>query len=77
MEIRNQDALTLRLRMDEETGFSGELRDLLNKYSKESQSNTPDFILCRYLQDCLCAFENAIGARTRWYFTEEEEPPSP
>ena len=40
--------------------FEKELTDLLNRYSKENGSNTPDFILARYLIGCLKNYdENA------------------
>lgn len=48
-------------------GFDQELRALINKHSKENGSNTPDFILSRYLRDCLDVFNNAVLARSNWY----------
>jgi len=48
-------------------GFYQELRELINKHSKENDSNTPDFILARYLCDCLQVFGNAALARSNWY----------
>jgi hypothetical protein len=47
--------------------FYQELTSLINRHSKENGSNTPDFILARYLQDCLAAFDNASLARSNWY----------
>lgn len=47
--------------------FEGELTGLINKYSLESLSNTPDFILAFYLKDCLLAWQNAQTRRTAWY----------
>lgn len=47
--------------------FSDELNDLINRYSKENLSNTPDFILAKYLEGCLTAFETAVIERERWY----------
>lgn len=44
-----------------------ELEDLINKYSRENKSDTPDFILANYLMDCLSAFEQAVVQRTKWY----------
>lgn len=43
-----------------------ELRDLLNKTSQENKSNTPDFILARYLMDCLDAYNRATNKRNQW-----------
>ena len=40
-----------------------ELCELLNRYSRENISNTPDFILRDYLFDCLKAFERGVQLR--------------
>lgn len=47
--------------------FYRDLAHLINKYSMESGSNTPDFILADYLMDALDAFDKANNTRTRWY----------
>ena len=47
--------------------FEEELINLINKYSKENASNTPDFILADYLNGCLLAFNTATIAREKWY----------
>ena len=52
---------------DKETNFINELKDLINKHSKENYSNTPDFILAEYMSDCLRAFERASRQRESWY----------
>lgn len=49
------------------TNFEKELVDLLNKYSMESGSHTPDFILATYLVDCLKTFDKCMTRRTSWY----------
>lgn len=36
--------------------FEERLRKIINEYSKENDSNTPDFILVKYLCCCLDAF---------------------
>lgn len=51
----------------EKTTFEKELASLLNRYSKENVSNTPDFILVNYLVSCLQAFEVATNTRESWY----------
>lgn len=51
--------------MDEE--FRDELRKLINRYSKESGSNTPDFILCDFVMNTIDAYDNATKTRTNWY----------
>ena len=43
------------------------LSDLLNSESRESDSNTPDFILAEYMMNCLDAFELANNRRESWY----------
>jgi hypothetical protein len=44
-----------------------ELQELINKYSVENASHTPDFILAEYLSTCLLAFERAVCLREKWY----------
>jgi hypothetical protein len=45
----------------------GELAALLNRYSRENRSNTPDFILAGYMMVSLKAFEEASRKREEWY----------
>jgi hypothetical protein len=45
------------------TTFREELRALLNRCSREGASNTPDYILSKYLCDALTAFESATRDR--------------
>ena len=47
--------------------FTSELKDLINKYSKENGSNTPDFILADYLSNCLTNFDHMVKWREKWY----------
>lgn len=47
--------------------FEKELRHLLNSYSMENESNTPDFILARYLTGCLRLFNVTANSRAEWY----------
>lgn len=47
--------------------LEGELRRLLGMASAENASNTPDYILARYLIACLEAYNRAIKARAIWY----------
>lgn len=47
--------------------FKDELRILINKYSMECSSSTPDYILTDYLMDCLESFEKATIVRDTWY----------
>jgi len=47
--------------------FRIKLEQLLNQWSKENESNTPDFILANYLINCLAAFDSAVREREIWY----------
>jgi hypothetical protein len=47
--------------------FKKELAQLINKYSRENGSNTPDWILAEYLVHCLNAWNSSVNARERWY----------
>ncbi len=52
--------------------FESELAGLLNFHSKENDSNTPDYILAKYLVACLEAFSSASSAREQWFGTKLE-----
>lgn len=56
--------------------FRNELRDLMNRYSRESASNTPDFILADFLSSCLSAFDGAVVQRDKWRSSRPAKPPS-
>lgn len=49
------------------SNFSTELTDLINKYSLENHSNTPDFILAQFLVTALEAFNQGVADREHWY----------
>lgn len=44
-----------------------DLAAVLNRYSAENGSDTPDHVLADYLLGCLAAFDAAVGAREKWY----------
>lgn len=44
-----------------------EIEACINKYSAESGSDTPDFILATYLTDTLEVFNKCVTAREAWY----------
>lgn len=50
--------------------FRQELEEVINKHSMESGSNTPDFILAEYLNDCLIAWDKGVKHRDQWYGKE-------
>jgi hypothetical protein len=47
--------------------FQLELERLINKYSMENASNTPDFILAQFLVHILEVFDITTKNRERWY----------
>jgi hypothetical protein len=50
-----------------EPTFQEELSQLINKHSLENGSNTPDFLLALYLQQCLSTFNDIMRKREDWY----------
>lgn len=54
--------------------FQEELARLINKYSMENGSNTPDFILAEYLTGCLTVFNAVVLSRDTWYGRCESRP---
>lgn len=50
-----------------------DLEVLLNRYSAEKGSDTPDFILAQYLRACMLAFDEATEARDRWWYDTPED----
>ena len=49
------------------SNFRKELEQLINRNSKESGSDTPDFVLAEFLNDSLMAFDKATKLRGAWY----------
>lgn len=47
--------------------FRKELQQLINRYSVENESNTPDFILANYISGCLDVFASTVKERENWY----------
>lgn len=47
--------------------FKKELTALINKYSIENGSNTPDFILADYLIKCIENYNQITKTRENWY----------
>jgi hypothetical protein len=50
--------------------FQRELETLINCYSMENGSNTPDWVLAEYLVNCLKNFDTTSRAREKWYGKE-------
>lgn len=53
--------------MTKQDQFRRKLEALINEFSLESGSNTPDFLLSDYLADCLLLFDKTLKAREMWY----------
>lgn len=49
------------------TNFENDIAAVINRHSKESESNTPDHILAMYLLNCLKAWNEATQQRETWY----------
>lgn len=47
--------------------FRQELAELINKYSAENGSNTPDYVLADYLTECLLLWNRTTNTRDAWY----------
>jgi len=52
---------------NEKETFLSELSSLINRHCKENESNTPDFVLAQYMNDCLNAFTRATMKRDAWW----------
>jgi len=49
------------------SNFQADLKELLNKHSKENDSNSPDFVLAGYLESVLEAYNQAVTKRDEWF----------
>lgn len=52
--------------------FREELRALINRYSQENHSGTPDFILAQSVLAYMGLLANTINERERWYGREQD-----
>lgn len=59
------------------TQFLKDLEEIINKNSMESQSDTPDYILAEYLENCLNNFGTTIQKRGEWYGREPKADATP
>jgi hypothetical protein len=55
-----------------EGSFEKELKKLINVYSRENVSDTPDYILAEYMNSCLIAFNVAVKRREVHYGRKTE-----
>lgn len=56
--------------------FERELESLINRYSQENDSNTPDFILAEHLVMVLAAWNVSVRRREQWYGRRHDGPAS-
>jgi hypothetical protein len=54
-----------------------ELERLINNFSLENQSDTPDFILAQFLLDSLAAWDRSTRLRETWYGRDPKPAPWP
>lgn len=47
--------------------FEKELEGLINKYSVENGSDTPDFLIAEFMSNCLIAYQQVITKRDKWF----------
>lgn len=59
--------------VDESSPFVADLSKLINHYSVEGSSDTPDFILSVFLGRCLDALTEAIRARDGYYGRQDPD----
>lgn len=60
----------------EPTELEREIEAAINRACAENASNTPDFILARFLVGCLNAFNGAVQRRERWYGRDPDVGPA-
>lgn len=58
---------TLAMLGNQAPTFESELKTLINRYSLENGSNTPDYILADHLKKCLIVFDATIQDRAKWH----------
>ena len=56
--------------MTNETKFERELAKLINAHSLENDSDTPDFILAKYLVGCLQTWNTTQQLRIKYYYSD-------
>ncbi len=59
--------------------FVKAISEVVNRYSIENGSNTPDFILADYIADVVDAWNEAVRRREAWYGRDTlvTNPPKP
>lgn len=65
-----KDAFDIPDQNDKRPTFFDALQSLINSYSVENGSNTPDFILANFLFKALISLDDTVNAREKWYGRE-------
>lgn len=63
----NENTEALQGSDDRPMTFEQELAALINRYSLEQESDTPDFLLAEYLKLSLSTFKLIVKARDKFY----------
>jgi hypothetical protein len=45
--------------------FEHDIKAIINMYSEENESNTPDYVLAQFLLGCLESFNRAVNEREK------------
>lgn len=53
--------------INNQTGLLEQVSFVINRFSVENGSDTPDFILADFMLDCLAALNKAVRRRSEWY----------
>jgi hypothetical protein len=67
----------VKVQYNNTSNFQYELECLINKYSLENHSNTPDFILAQFLCDNLAAWNKNLSRRESWYGRQSNSTKNP
>lgn len=57
------------------SSLADDISAALNRHSAENESNTPDFVLAKFLLGCLQAWDNGTRERERWYGRSPNDGP--
>lgn len=57
---------------NKELDFKRDLAKLLNRYSMENGSNTPDFLLADYLFWCLLSYNSIAQKNDQWHSKDKQ-----
>jgi len=47
-----------------------DLRGVINRHSRENESDTPDYLIAEYMLGCLEAYERTVVLRDKWHGRE-------